>query len=76
MSRRRHRDPMIVRMAEPNVIGAVQFEWEAGAVAVEAIVEPEGGFTVYIHRGSEDTEECSPVEVGAAVEAVQPATSA
>ena len=62
---------MIVSMAEPNVIGVVQFEWEAGAVAVEAIVEPEGGFTIYIHREHEETEECSPAEVGAAVEAIE-----
>ena len=50
--------------------GAVQFEWESSTVAVEAIVEPAGGFTVYIHRGSEETEECSPAEVGEFVEEV------
>ena len=50
--------------------GAVQFEWQAGAVAVEAIVEPEGGFTVYIHRENEETVECSPAELAAFVEEV------
>ena len=43
--------------------GAVQFEWESGEVAVEAIVEPKGGFTVYIHRENNETEECSPAEL-------------
>ena len=51
--------------------GAVQFEWESEAVAVEAIVEPEGGFTVYIHREGGGTEECSPAEVADAVEAIE-----
>ena len=50
--------------------GAVQFEWESSTVAVEAIVEPAGGFTVYIHREHEETEEFSPAEVGEFVEEV------
>ena len=51
--------------------GAVQFEWESDSVAIEAIVEPEGGFTVYVHREGEETEECSPLEVAEAVEAIE-----
>ena len=50
--------------------GALQFEWESSTVAVEAIVEPEGGFTVYIHQENNETEECSPAEVGEFVEEV------
>ena len=42
--------------------GAVQFEWESGAVAIEVVVEPEGGFTVYVHRG-DGSEECDSVEM-------------
>ncbi len=51
--------------------GAVQFEWESGAVAIEAVVEPGGGFTVYIHGGDEKTEECSPADVAEAVGAIE-----
>ena len=51
--------------------GAVQFEWESGEVAVEAIVEPDGGFTVYIHRENNETEECSPAELTDAVEVIE-----
>ncbi len=51
--------------------GAVQFEWESEAVAIEAIVEPEGGFTVYVHRDGKETEECSPAEVAETVDAIE-----
>ena len=51
--------------------GAVQFEWESGAVAIEMLVEPEGGFTVYVHREGEEPEECSPAEMADAIEAIE-----
>ncbi len=51
--------------------GAVQFEWESGAVAIEVVVEPEGGFTVYVHRGDDQPEEWNPVELADAIEAIE-----
>lgn len=51
--------------------GAVQFEWESGAVAIEAIVEPESGFTVYIHREGEGAEEYRLAELADAIEAIE-----
>ena len=51
--------------------GAVQFEWESGAVAIEVVVEPEGGFTVYVHREGAEPEEWSPAEVADAIEAIE-----
>ena len=47
--------------------GAVQFEWESGTVAIEAIVEPEGGFTIYIHPENGEPIEHAPVEIADAV---------
>jgi hypothetical protein len=51
--------------------GAVQFEWESGVVAIEAIVEPEGGFTVYVHREGEEAEEWRPLTPPDVVEAIE-----
>lgn len=51
--------------------GAVQFEWESGAVAIEVVVEPEGGFTVYVHREGDEPEEWSAAEVADAIEAIE-----
>lgn len=47
--------------------GAVQFEWESDAVAVEVIVEPEGGFTIYVHPEGRDPYEHAPVALRDAV---------
>ena len=47
--------------------GAVQFEWESGTVAIEAIVEPEGGFTIYVHPEGGEPIEHAPVELADAV---------
>ena len=47
--------------------GAVQFEWESGTVAIEAIVEPEGGFTIYVHPENGEPVEHAPVELADAV---------
>ena len=43
--------------------GAVQFEWESEDVAIEVVVQPEGGFTVYVHREGKESEEWSSVGV-------------
>ncbi len=51
--------------------GAVQFEWESSTVAIEAVVEPEGGFTVYVHRKGDEPEEWNPAEVADAIEAIE-----
>lgn len=51
--------------------GAVQFEWESGAVAIEVVVEPEGGFTVCVHRGDDDPEEWNPAELADAIDAIE-----
>ena len=50
--------------------GAVQFEWESEDVAIEAVVEPEGGFTVYVHREGDEPEEWSPAGIADALEAI------
>lgn len=47
--------------------GAVQFEWESGTVAIEAIVEPGGGFTIYVHPEGGEPIEHAPVEPADAV---------
>ena len=51
--------------------GAVQFEWESDAVAVEVVVEPEGGFTVFVHPEGSESEEWNPAEVSDAIEAIE-----
>ena len=51
--------------------GAVQFEWESEAVAIEAVVEPEGGFTVYVHEEGQEPEEWNPAELADAIEAIE-----
>ena len=51
--------------------GAVQFEWESENVAIEVVVEPEGGYTVYVHREGEQPEEWNPTEVADALEAIE-----
>jgi len=51
--------------------GAVQFEWESENVAIEVVVEPEGGYTVYVHREGEQPEEWEPTEVADALEAIE-----
>jgi len=51
--------------------GAVQFEWESDDIAIEALVEPAGGFTVYVHGADEETEECNPAEVAEVVGAIE-----
>lgn len=51
--------------------GAVQFEWESHVTAIEAVVEPGGGFTVYVHGHDKRTEERSPADVAEAVEAIE-----
>ena len=47
--------------------GAVQFEWESGTVAIEAIIEPAGGFTIYVHPEGGESVEHAPVELADAV---------
>ena len=47
--------------------GAVQFEWECGTVAIEALVEPEGGFTIYVHPEDGEPVEHAPAELTDAV---------
>lgn len=51
--------------------GAVQFEWESSTVAIEVVVEPEGGFTVYVHREGDESEEWNPADVADAIEAIE-----
>lgn len=51
--------------------GAVQFEWESAAVAIEVMVEPEGGFIVYVHREGDEPEEWNPAELADAIEAIE-----
>lgn len=51
--------------------GAVQFEWESDVIAIEVVVEPVGGFTVYIHGDGNETEEYSPAEVAEAVGVIE-----
>lgn len=58
------RDSTFVTITED---GAVQFEWESDAVIIEAIIEPEGGFTIYIHPENGDPIEHAPVEIADAV---------
>ena len=47
--------------------GAVQFEWESRGVAIEAIIEPKGGFTIYVHPENEEPVEHAPGEIRDAV---------
>lgn len=47
--------------------GAVQFEWESRGVAIEAIVEPKGGFTIYVHPEGREPIEHVPVALTDAV---------
>ncbi|MXY35502.1 MAG: hypothetical protein F4Y54_01805 [Dehalococcoidia bacterium] len=51
--------------------GAVQFEWESEVVAIEVVVEPEGGFTVYVHPEGDEPEERNTAEVADAIEAIE-----
>ena len=51
--------------------GAVQFEWESDTVLIEAIVEPEGGFAIYVHQGDEEAEEYHPEPMAEAVVAIE-----
>lgn len=46
---------------------AVQFEWESETVAIEVIVEPEGGFTIYVHPKSGEPVEHTPIDIADAV---------
>lgn len=39
--------------------GAVQFEWEKDGVAIEALVEPELDFSVYVYPEDGEPEECT-----------------